>query len=172
MLVFLLVALACSQSVGESETQPESNNLILKPICFGPDDCLVYNDTNPTNCQRGITSISGRTRLCFKPCDFDNWFCIVNDTIRAFPGNNVFVVNVLFLNEFVGTQFNVSSRYVPERHCFYIGYEDNTLERLCTDKHTLINRYCFGYANPLPKRYCVYQTYNGKTIKFVGQSPF
>ena len=163
-----------SSSVNIPEPEPEVNYFTLSPICIEQDNCLVYKDGDPANCLRGLTSINGNVYPCFKPYDFNNWFYIKNNQIWIVPDNNIHVINDLFLKDSVGEQVNVNTRYTPETHCFYVGYEDDSLEKLCTSKYTLISNSCFRYTRipAPPKRYCVGQLYNGKRLKFVGQSPF
>lgn len=163
-----------SSSVNIPEPEPEVNYFTLSPICIEQDNCLVYKDGDPANCLRGLTSINGNVYPCFKPYDFNNWFYIKNNQIWIVPDNNIHVINDLFLKDSVGEQVNVNTRYTPETHCFYVGYEDDSLEKLCTSKYTLISNSCFRYTRipAPPKRYCVGQTYNGRRLKFVGQSRF
>ena len=161
----------------EPQPEPEINYFTLSPICIEQYDCLVYEDRNPANCLRGFAYVNGYDYPCFKPYGFDNWFYIKNNQIWIVPDNTVYVINNLFLKDLVGTQFNVNTRYTPETNCFYVGYQDNSLEKLCTSKYTLISNSCFRYTRipnvPLNSvRYCVGQTYNGKRLKFVGQSRF
>ena len=181
-------------SVGKSTDQPILDTdpefipyqpWLLRPICISEDNCLQYDDNDPERYKRGycnnIPSIP-----CFKLSSNDgtinDWFCITDSLKKIVPkvGGSCNIVSTKFLKDIPQIKVNSNTRYTPYDSCFYIGYIDGKMEKLCDSDYSIKDSNCFNYFKTVsrPKKktytytYCVGQIYKGKKLSFVGNSPF
>ena len=140
--------------------------MVIRPICLNETYCIEYKDNDPKTYLRGLCN----GYLCFKASG-NNWFYIYSNKIYPNPSFFTYIsFNNLFLKKIHTLRITKNTRYNPEINCFYVGYTNGQIEKLCGINYLLFREKCC-FSNLL-FIYCVGDSYNKKTLSFVGNSPF